>query len=161
MTESPLPRPRCPRRLKAAGVTFTPVPIERLCHNGWSPARQQRFLAALYACGIVATAAEAAGMSARSAYRLRARAGAESFAAAWDRLLREARTRAFDQAMESALGPGFVPRRYRGLFIGKATANNERMVLAALRACRFGEPILACAATDAEKSHFPSGKSHK
>jgi hypothetical protein len=161
MTESPSPRTRRPRRLKAAGVTFAPVPLRRLRHDGWSPERQQRFLAALYACGCVATAAEAIGMTARSAYRLRARPGAEAFAAAWDRLLREARGRAFDYAVEKALTQDFVPRRYRGLFTGQITANNHRMLLAALRVSGFPERMRARAAADVRTAPFPSGKGHE
>jgi hypothetical protein len=147
MTDSATPRPaRKPRRLKAAGVSFTPVPTVRKRADGWTPERQQRFLAALYACGCVATAAQAAGMSGATAYRLRHRPGGESFAAAWDKLLREARGRAFDMAMEQALTESFVPRTYRGLFVGAVTANNERMILAALRNTGFAERMRACAA---------------
>lgn len=161
MTESPPPRTRRSRRLKAAGVTFTPAPLRRVRHDGWSPACQQRFLAALYACGCVATAAKAADMTARSAYRLRARPGAESFAAAWDRLLREARSRAFDHAMEKAITPDFVPRRYRGLFTGQVTAKDNRMLLAALRFSGFPERMRARAAADPGTAPFPSAKGHE
>jgi hypothetical protein len=155
MTDSPTPRPaRKPRRLKAAGVTFTPVPTTRNRPDGWTPQRQQHFLAALYACGVVATAARAAGMTAATAYRLRHRAGGESFAAAWDRLLRAARGRAFELALEQAMTERFVPRTYRGLFTGTATANNERMILAALRNSGFAEHMSACAATSDEFAQF-------
>ena len=46
--------------------------------------RQCAFLAELYLTGSVTAAAQAVGMSRMSAYRLRRRAGAESFAFAWD-----------------------------------------------------------------------------
>ena len=49
--------------------------------------RQCAFLAQLYATGSVSAAAKAVGMSRASAYRLRERPGAESFAFAWDRVL--------------------------------------------------------------------------
>lgn len=65
---------------------FRPVPL-RARTDGWSEVRQCEFLCALYATGSVAAAARAVGMSLRGAYRLRERAGAESFAAAWDRVL--------------------------------------------------------------------------
>ena len=48
---------------------------------------QCAFLAALYAKGSVAAAAKAVGRSRESAHRLRSRSGAESFAAAWDKVL--------------------------------------------------------------------------
>lgn len=131
-TSSP-PKPRA-RRLKAAGVAFVPVRTARKRHDGWTPAKQQGFLVALHATGVVATAAQSVGMSAQTAYRLRARPGASSFAATWDRLLREARTRALNLVTEEALTERFVPRTYRGLPIGYATADNTRMLIAALRA---------------------------
>lgn len=155
MTDSPTLRPRRkPRRLKAAGVSFTPVPTARARADGWTPERQQCFLAALYACGVVPAAARAIGMTGATAYRLRRRPGGESFASAWDKLLREARSRAMDLAIEQAMTPSFVPLTYRGLFVGKATANNERMILAALRNTGFAEPILACAAEGDENAQF-------
>jgi hypothetical protein len=43
------------------------------------------------------------GMSRKSAYTLRARAGAESFAAAWDHAISCGRDRIFDTMMERAL----------------------------------------------------------
>ncbi|WP_222927444.1 hypothetical protein [Qipengyuania marisflavi] len=49
--------------------------------------RQCEFLAQLYLTGSVSAAAREAGMTRASAYRLRARAGAEGFAAAWDRVM--------------------------------------------------------------------------
>ena len=55
--------------------------------DGWSEARQCAFLAALYVTGSVAAAARNVGMTRTSAYRLRACAGADSFACAWDRIL--------------------------------------------------------------------------
>ncbi len=65
---------------------FRPVPLRGRA-DGWSEARQCGFLVALYLTGSVAAAARAVGMSRASAYRLREREGAESFAAAWDRVL--------------------------------------------------------------------------
>ena len=55
--------------------------------DGWSEARQCGFLAALYVMGSVTAAARNVGKTRASAYRLRARAGAESFAWAWDGVL--------------------------------------------------------------------------
>ena len=49
--------------------------------------RQCHFLAHLYLTGSVTAAARAVGMAPKSAYRLRQRPGAESFARAWDRVL--------------------------------------------------------------------------
>lgn len=65
---------------------FRPVPL-RSRSDGWSEARQCGFLAQLYVTGSVAAAAHSVGMSRASAYRLRGRAGAESFARAWGHVL--------------------------------------------------------------------------
>lgn len=80
-------RPRKPahRRRRRPGW-FRPVPL-RARADGWSEARQCGFLAALYVTGSVTAAARSVEMTRASAYRLRARRGAESFAAMWDRVL--------------------------------------------------------------------------
>lgn len=77
---SPLPAPR--RRVPA----FTPVPL-RFRRDGWTPIRQADFLGRLAETRCVAAAARHVGMTRESAYRLRDRFGAESFAAAWDAIL--------------------------------------------------------------------------
>jgi len=70
-----------PRRLR-----FTPVPLKAR-HDGWNAARQRRFIEVLAATKSVTRACAAVGKSAATAYALRNRAGAESFAAAWDSAL--------------------------------------------------------------------------
>lgn len=65
-------------------IPFTPVPLARTRRDGWTPARQRGFIDQLARIGLVGVAARAMGMSAKSAYALRKRVGAESFAAAWD-----------------------------------------------------------------------------
>ena len=73
---------RCRRR----PPFFHPVPL-RARRDGWSIERQCAFLAQLYLTGSVGAAAHCVGMSRHSAYRLRTREGAESFAHAWDSVL--------------------------------------------------------------------------
>ena len=46
---------------------FTPVALERVRHDGWTPERQRLFLVALAALGTVDAAAQAVGMSRISA----------------------------------------------------------------------------------------------
>lgn len=76
------------RRPRARSVpAFYPVPRLRRHHNGWLPWRQADFLGHLAETGSVSAAAARVGMSRESAYRLRRREGAESFAAAWDAAL--------------------------------------------------------------------------
>ena len=62
---------------------FLPVPL-RTRRDGWTPARQARFIGLLVQLGCVRRAAAALGLSRESAYRLRRHAGAGSFRAAWD-----------------------------------------------------------------------------
>ena len=78
--DSPSAR-RAYRRLRVPA--FYPVPT-RTRRDGWTIERQADFLGMLAETGSVIGACEAVGMSRKSAYQLRARPGAESFAAAWD-----------------------------------------------------------------------------
>lgn len=96
---------------------FTPVPLSRARHDGWSPDRQRRFITALATLGSVNAAARTVGSSRTGAYRLRTRPGAESFAAAWDAALADTRARLFDLLFERAVHGVHVPRRYRGEFV--------------------------------------------
>ena len=65
---------------------FYPVPT-RSRRDGWTKQKQTDFLGYLAETGSVMGACEAVKMSRNSAYKLRARPGAESFAAAWDAAL--------------------------------------------------------------------------
>ncbi len=76
MTESPA--------LPTFDVPFDPVPVAAR-HDGWTPEKQRGFIDALAACGCVKAAAQHVGMTPKSAYRLRNRADAISFAAVADR----------------------------------------------------------------------------
>ena len=103
---------------------FVPVPLRRR-RDGWTAARQGRFIGYLAQTGSVREAAARVGCSRETAYRLRRRPGAASFSAAWDAVLAirksgnripqrkvtpdELPTRAFD-------GPIRV-RMYRGRFV--------------------------------------------
>lgn len=89
-----LPPPKAP--------DFAPAPTLK-SKAGWTAERQRRFIEQLALTGSVGAASAAALVSSRSAYRLRKRAGAESFARAWDAALQLAATRlsaiAFDRAI--------------------------------------------------------------
>ena len=56
----------------------------RVRRDGWTPERQQAFIAALRRTLCVTAASRAVGMARETAYRLRARPDASSFAGAWD-----------------------------------------------------------------------------
>ena len=85
MTPDSPSTPRQPRRTPRV-PPFYPVPT-RTRRDGWTMQRQADFLGMLAETGSVMGACEAVGMSRKSAYRLRALPGAESFAAAWDAAL--------------------------------------------------------------------------
>ncbi len=77
------PRPRAP----VVGIPpFHAVPV-RLRADGWTPLRQAEFIGHLAQTRSVAKAARCVSMARESAYRLRRRAGAEGFVAAWDAAL--------------------------------------------------------------------------
>ena len=102
-------------------LRFVPVPL-RAQHNGWTPALQLRFIVALARGASVDEAVRALGKTRQSAYDLRKRTGAESFAAAWNSALAFART-ADAAARSPAAGGGgietiLVPRYYRGRLVG-------------------------------------------
>ena len=62
---------------------FIPYFPERRSKRGWTPDVQRLFIGLLTATGSARASARAVERSLRSAYQLRARHGAESFAAAW------------------------------------------------------------------------------
>jgi hypothetical protein len=84
MTPDSPPARRAYRRLRVPA--FYPVPT-RTRRDGWTVERQADFLGMLAETGSVIGACEAVVMTRKSAYQLRARPGAESFAAAWDAAL--------------------------------------------------------------------------
>ena len=96
---------------------FTPVALDRVRHDGWTPERQRLFLIALAALGTVDSAAQAVGMSRISAYNLKKRADAGSFADEWDRALGFGRDMMFDYALERAIyGVTTIKMRLGGVF---------------------------------------------
>ena len=81
----------------------------------------------------MSAAAKAVGRSRKSAYALRNRAGAESFAAAWDRALASGQARARDTAIERALNGVARPVFYRGKQVGERRYYNDALLIAVLR----------------------------
>lgn len=123
-----------PAAPSASACAFTPVPTATTRHDGWTPERQRSFLEQLARIGVVSAAARAVGMSAKSAYALRKRPGAESFAAAWDAALEDGRAGMLDLAIERALQGTTTPIVYRGRHVGVRRHYDNRLLFAALRA---------------------------
>src|SRR5688572_23931391 len=92
----------------SSNLDFEPVALRARC-DGWTPARQRAFIEELADCGVVREAAARVGMTVQSAGRLRRRAGAESFARAWELALREGTDRlrsiAYERCIHGTLKP--------------------------------------------------------
>lgn len=125
---------------EAAAPAFTPVSLKRR-PTGWTAFRQRRFLDALAETGNVTAAAEEAGASVRSAYRLRLRPDGERFAAAWDHALTLASRSLLDSAIHRATigAPRGIWRE--GRLVGQEDVPSDRLLmflLAHLQPTRFG-----------------------
>lgn len=132
MHESPAPAP--PAAEDPDPLAFTPVALDRIQHNSWTERRQRDFITALAAMGTVLHAARAVGMTKQSAYNLRNRPGAASFARAWDVALQMGYDQALGEAMERAIHGIISPRYYRGKLVGTRHRFDYRLALAALNA---------------------------
>lgn len=119
--------------------SFVPVPLDRARHDGWSAEQQMHFIVALQAMGSVGRAARAVGMGRVSAYQLRKRKGAESFAAAWDWALRQGRTQILTVALERALNGVTTIRLLRGGAVDIENGPDMRVVQSALREMGSGQ----------------------
>lgn len=102
-------------------LLFDPVPL-RARHDGWTPALQFRFILALARGAGPDEAARSLGMTRQSAYSLRKKWGAESFARAWGGAQAFARSAAATRRSLASTCSGIetimVPRYYRGRLIG-------------------------------------------
>jgi hypothetical protein len=116
-------------------LEFDPVPSASNRHDGWTPERQRDFIQALAQVGIVAWAAEAVGMSRKSAYELLRRAGPDtSFARAWNEARAMGGMRTRFTAIDRALHGVEIPYFYGGLQRGMRRVYDDRLLAAALRA---------------------------
>jgi hypothetical protein len=113
-------------------IEFTPVPRRRKRSNGWTEDRQRLFIAALEECGYIARAARAAGMSARSYYRLLEAEGADSFAKAVDQAMARGVERVREEAMLRALHGSWVPVVRRGRVVRMEFRHNDKLALGLL-----------------------------
>lgn len=119
--------------LTGSNLAFTPAAGQRHRADGWTPDTQANFIRALAAMGSVGRAARAVGMGRASAYRLRERPDAASFAAAWDRAISMGRTHQFSIAMDRALNGVTIVRVLKGGAIDVSGGPDMAVVNAALR----------------------------
>ena len=105
----------------------------RARHDGWTPERQQRFLAALVALRSITAAAAVVGLSVRSAYNLRDHPAAAAFRAAWEAALTQPVVVPKPSRLDQALGRETVTRLRPGLgrgFGGSGAYTIDRPVAA-------------------------------
>ncbi len=119
-------------------LAFAPYLHEAPRGNSITPDRQRAFIAALAATGIVTQAARSIGKSLEALYKLRHRAGAEGFAAAWELALDRGMARLEDCALERAIAGEQRPIVSRGEVIGSWTRYDTQLQLFLLRQRRSG-----------------------
>ena len=116
-----------------AVILFDPVPQQRRRRVGWDEGRQRAFVGMLARIPSVGHAARAVGMSARSAYKLLDRPGAQSFARAWDQALAEGMARLRGASLARCLeGGDFVPVYRRGRLVRIEHRRNDKLAIALL-----------------------------
>jgi hypothetical protein len=132
---------------------FVPAPTRKQT-SGWTAERQRRFIERLALTGSVGEACAIAGVASSSAYRLRNKAGAESFARAWDAALSMSATRLAAIAFDRAIN-GRAERFYKdGELVGERRMPSDYLLtwlLSRLDPLQFGTPsakALAAAAGD-------------
>lgn len=107
---------------------YRPVRI-RARHDGWTADRQRKFLTVLAETGSISEACIHAGVSSRSAYRLRQRPDAAAFARAWDEALRLATLRLTTIAFERAV-KGTVREIWRdGECVSEMRAPSDKLLM--------------------------------
>lgn len=97
--------------------------------NSITPDRQRKFIAHLAATGIVKQAAKHIGASLEALYKLRSKAGAEGFAAAWDAAVDRGVSRLEDCALARAIAGEERMVVSSGKVLGTETRHNEALVM--------------------------------
>jgi hypothetical protein len=110
-------------------------------HDGWTAERQRTFIATLAETGCISDACVAAGISPKSAYRLRAHPSAGAFVEAWDRALAVATGRLASIAFDRAIKGSTRETWKDGELVGEVRAPSDKLLmflLTKLDARRFG-----------------------
>jgi hypothetical protein len=109
---SDAPESRGPRgSTTSVGLEFDIAPTRKR-HAGWTAEKQRTFIQHLSLNGHVGEACALVGIASSSAYRLKNKAGAESFSRAWDHAVRMAATRLTAIGLDWAVN-GRVERHYK------------------------------------------------
>jgi len=118
-------------------LDFEPI-IVRARHDGWTADKQVHFIQALAESGCVTEACARVGMSAKSAYGLRARADGQSFRYAWEAALDHAIHRLSDAAFSRALNGVARPVFFQGEQVGEKLYFDEHLTRFLLR---YRDPV--------------------
>ena len=112
-------------------------------HAGWTAEKQRKFIEHVALTGMVGEACALVGMASSSAYRLRDRAGADSFARAWDAAFHLTPTRLTSIMFDRAVN-GRVERFYKnGELVMERRMPSDYLLtwlLSRLDPLRFGTP---------------------
>lgn len=119
-------------------LQFTPVPHVSPRRNSITPDRQRAFIAHLAATGIVAEAARHIGASMEALYKLRHKAGAEGFSAAWDAAVDRGIERLEDGALARAIRGEERMVVSAGQVLGTEVRHNDALVMFFLKNRRAG-----------------------
>jgi len=107
---------------------YRPVTV-RARHDGWTAERQRTFLTLLAETGSISEACIHAGVSSRSAYKLRQRPDATAFAKAWGEALRLATLRLTTIAFERAV-KGTVREFWReGTCVAETRSPSDKLLM--------------------------------
>ena len=112
---------------------FTPVPRQRVRHDGWTPERQKAFIEALADTGCVTRAAGMVNMAQRNCYYLKRQPGAEGFRRAWDAALDFGQDRLKDIAFERAIEGELTPYFQNGKLVGFHRKFNNALLMFCIR----------------------------
>ena len=118
-------------------ANYTPVTL-RARRDGWTADRQRQFLTALAETGCISDACKAAGVSPRSAHRLRARPDATAFARAWDEALLMSVPRLVALAFERATHGAIRELWKDGVLIGESRQPSDKLLMFLLQHLRAG-----------------------
>ena len=113
-------------------TSFIPTHVSAR-HDGWTAARQAAFIEALAETGCVSDAAAAAGVSVRSAYRLRRHPQARAFDRAWDKAIALAARRLTSIAFERAIKGRARPIVAKGEIVGEEHVPSDQLLMFLLR----------------------------
>ena len=123
-------------------------------HDGWTLDKQRRFCEVLASCGVVEQAADAVGMSARSAYAFRNRSDGHAFAAVWDEARDVACRALIDEAVELAFEGRVVQVIENGEITTERRRNSPARLLRTVERLRreevLGDALIVAASRDFE-----------